>query len=816
MKKKKLRKYLTEAVILFIVFLVAVKIFSYFTNKGNDNMTADMGEATYPQVSFSYDGYTVNPIPGYSQEMEIASLRDTITPVADGKLEINIKHYDSEIISAQCNIYSLDGTDKLLETKVNEPGRVVTVNFSDTSIIEEEKVLQVVLNLEGEKSIYYYTRIVDAEGKNVVECLDYIKNFHENALNKIEDAGVGKAIEPNEEGDNTTLQHVTIHSDYDHVTWGDLEPAIEGGETWLIKELNGVSSSVQLEYQVRCKGEENEEDTYKVKEFFRVRYKADSKVGLLLDYDRTMNQIFDPSKKVLNEKGILLGLTDPETSYMVNDNGTQVAFVQADELWYYNRDADEISKVFSFASSGNEDERNLTALHQIELLEMDKAGNLTFAVYGYMNRGNHEGAVGVAVYYYNIDQSSVEEKAFISTRKSYGHTIYELGKMVYYSSDRNVLYVIAEGTFYEIDVEKNRIKELVTGLKDGQYVVSDNRRLIAYQTMEDSESATEVQIMNLSTGNNRTVTCDEGESIQPLGFMQTDFVYGLSRTSDAGETATGETIIPMYKIEIQSNKGKIVKTYEVKGIYILSASFEGNMITLERAKKSGDTYNSVLQDHITNNEEKTESNIYLESYSTSLKQTQMRIVYSDGIEDNEPKVLKPKQTIHEQPVTFSFDESAEEEKYLVYGYGELQGIYEEAADAIKQADLYSGVVVSNRQEYVWERGNRNLQHQITEKDEVLETMVTQLKEGTAPLEIVKQFNDGNSLNLTGCTVEELMYIIDQDRPVIAMCNDKKAIILVGYTESTMTYIDVKSGEKKTVSTDEVESMTKKSGHTYIA
>ena len=35
---------------------------------------------------------------------------------------------------------------------------------------------------------------------------------------------------------------------------------------------------------------------------------------------------------------------------------------------------------------------------------------MTFAVYGYMNRGEHEGQVGVAVYYYNVEQSSVEEK----------------------------------------------------------------------------------------------------------------------------------------------------------------------------------------------------------------------------------------------------------------------------------------------------------------------------------------------------------------------------------------------------------------------
>ena len=43
-----LKKRLKNAGILTAVFIVAVIIFSYVTNKGNDNMTADMGAATLP------------------------------------------------------------------------------------------------------------------------------------------------------------------------------------------------------------------------------------------------------------------------------------------------------------------------------------------------------------------------------------------------------------------------------------------------------------------------------------------------------------------------------------------------------------------------------------------------------------------------------------------------------------------------------------------------------------------------------------------------------------------------------------------------
>ena len=53
--KRRWKIRLINAGILTGVFLAAVIFFSYLTNNGNDSMTADMGAATYPQVSFSCD-----------------------------------------------------------------------------------------------------------------------------------------------------------------------------------------------------------------------------------------------------------------------------------------------------------------------------------------------------------------------------------------------------------------------------------------------------------------------------------------------------------------------------------------------------------------------------------------------------------------------------------------------------------------------------------------------------------------------------------------------------------------------------------------
>ena len=55
---------------------------------------------------------------------------------------------------------------------------------------------------------------------------------------------------------------------------------------------------------------------------------------------------------------------------MVNKNGTVVSFVQAGELWNYNRDRDEVSLVFSFSDAENTDIRNMLMQYDIKILNV--------------------------------------------------------------------------------------------------------------------------------------------------------------------------------------------------------------------------------------------------------------------------------------------------------------------------------------------------------------------------------------------------------------------------------------------------------------
>lgn len=805
------KKRWIRAGVLTGVFLAALVVSSLLTNRGTDDLTVDLGDPTLPRVSFLAGEKTVNILAGYVDEMDITAMRDTITPLEEnGTLSMSIEDNGNEIEAVRYGVYSLDGEDVYKEMDVKDLSEN-TIQLDLNGALEEtitEAVLKISLEVD-KKEIYFYTRIEKPDGLEILKCLNFAEDFHTKTFNKGNANELSSYLETNEDGDNTTFQTVTIHSSASQVTWGNLAPQISGQVEWSIKESNSVYTSLMAKYQVTCVGDQDEIETYNIKEFFRVRYSGEE--PFLLDYNRSMSQVFNGNKQILNEKGILLGITSPNVAYETNKDGTIVSFVQERDLWTYNQKSDELSLVFSFANKEGRDVRGRNDQHEVRIISVSENGSTAFAVYGYMNRGVHEGEVGVDVYYFNIETNSVEEKAFIPSNKSFAIAEDELGKMVYYSHERHMVYVLAEGKLYEVNLEKNKQEILAENLQEGQYTVSDDGHLLAYQTSGSLTEAQEIKVINLRTGKERVVEAQEGESVRPLGFVSNDFVYGCQRPSDKGSTVAGEEILPMYKLEIRDSKNKVVKTYSVDGMYISDILVETNLATVNRLTKEGEIYTGTSQDYISNNEERKESNISLESFSSDLKKKQMMLSYVDGIEDKSPKILRPKQVMLDKPITISFSGKVKSDKFYVYGMGELTAIYDKAAYAIQKAEQVSGVVISSEQSYIWEKGNRDL---------VYDTEAEAFKsvDGQTSLQACEeqmQKYDAKRVNLTGCTLEQVLYVINKGIPVIAMTNASHAVLITGYSTSDVTYVDPDSGEKNTVSIDEMTALAGGSGNTFI-
>ena len=830
-----MKEKVKRAGILTFVFLIAVIVFSFLTNQGNADMTADMGGATLPRIQIVSGEYEINPLAGYVSEMNVGKMRSTITPVDfQSGITLRIEEGVLPIKALTYEVCSSDGKEILYKEKRKEIGEEPSLTFPGLELADREAILKLTLHTE-KQDIYYYTRICTKEGTDSDACLAFAERFHNMTFGKENTESIAAYLENGTEDDETeNLQKVTIHSDAEHLTWGELRPQIKGEVSRSIKEISGNYMTIVYDYEVECAGEQDETEVYQIREYLKVRYAEGTEY--LLDYERTMEQELDASGNVLDNNGILLGIAKEELPYMANEAGTIVSFVQAGELWNYNQSQDALSLVFSFADSEGYDIRNLYKEHEIQIVSVNEQGDTTFKVIGYMNRGEHEGEVGTAIYFFDIEKNFVEEKAFIPDHISSEILLKEQEQLVYYNEQQEVLYAMKEGTLYKVDLEKGKKEALVENLEKDQYVSSKDGRLLAYQTVSSLENAEEVKVLDFVTGKERTVTCSSGEFIRPLGFISEDFVYGIGRKEDAGAFVTGEHVCPMYKLEIRDTDNEVVKTYQADQVYVTGVTVEEKMLILDRVVKNESVYTAVAKDYITSNEEVEKSNISVETYTSDEKERQVRIKYESGISDKKPKLLKPKQVLFENPVLIPFEEEGEDAVFYTYGKGKLLGIYASAADAIRQANENQGLVVSESQKYVWERGNRSLVYDIAGVDlspyQEGNTLAAALNRlfayegktvdaagemaaGKKPIEILQEQFLGNVLDLHGCSPEELCYILGKGTPIIAMTDLNNAVLLIGYNDSMITYVKPDTGEKVSVPYEELEALTVASGNTYL-
>lgn len=217
---------------------------------------------------------------------------------------------------------------------------------------------------------------------------------------------------------------------------------------------------------------------YRVKEYFRVRHTEERMY--LLDYERTMDQIFNAAEDVYTNNKIMLGIISEDVQLLESDGGNVFAFTVGNRLYSYNVVDNKMALLFGFYNAENQDARTLYDGNRITILNADEGGNVTFLVYGYMNRGRHEGQVGISVYYYDSTVNTVEEMVYISTNKSQSILIKEVEQLS--CINRNgLLFLKWEDKIYQINVSDRTYDVVVEDLVEGSYKVSDSNKMAVWQ-----------------------------------------------------------------------------------------------------------------------------------------------------------------------------------------------------------------------------------------------------------------------------------------------------------------------------------------------
>ena len=601
-----MQKGTIKAIVLPVVFVLAVIIFSFMTNQTNEDLTTEMSEATLPVLTL-YDGKTaINELYGYTEKMDAAYMRDTITPIGEDRLlPVTVKTYQTAVDKISYEIRSLDAKRLIANadvTSYTENKGMISMELPIQNLLEENEEYLLVIQLEsGDRMIYYYTRIIESQNSYVSECIDFVRQFNDTTFDSEKATSLSTYMEKTT-GDNTTLQYVTLNNSLNQVSWAEFHGTRLTTPVPSVKEITPTYNVIVLDYVVTRVGQNGQSEYYNVEEYYRVRY-TNTRM-YLLNFERTMEEIFRGENDSISGNSILLGIRSKDVEYQTNESGKVVTFVQEGELWSYNQEANTLAKVFSFRGYEGVDDRENYGEHDIKIVNIDEAGSIDYIVYGYMNRGIHEGTVGIAVYHYDSLANTNEEQVFIPSSQSYEVMKSELGQLMYVT-ESGTFYIMVDGNVYGIDLNSLDTKVLVEGLSDEAVAISESNRFLAWVDPSAVRGSDTIHMIDFVTEKVTDVTGSASDYVKPLGFMQEDFVYGVAKSADVVVDAAGNTLFPMYQVKIMdtsSEEHEILKTYEKPGYYVQNITISGYTIYLNRIQNNGTAYVDADQDMIMNRE----------------------------------------------------------------------------------------------------------------------------------------------------------------------------------------------------------------------
>ena len=819
-EESRMKKTIIRIAVCVVVFLASALIIGSIMNQGHNNMTMEMAPATLPMITMESGGVACNELHGNTVEMDVAYQKDCITLLGEGRqANFTVDTFGREITGISTEVRSIDGS-RLIENsevtgwKANGKSFSVSLTLKDLIDTNTQYSLTLILELEGEQKVYYYTTILWNDDVHISEILEFATDFHGKLYDKEVAKELTKYLEPNSKlTDNGTFHKVNIHSSFQQITWGSLEPVQEDAASIRLTQISGNVASLLMDFVVST-GEGKNKIYYNVEEYYRVRYTSERMY--LLDYERTMTQIPDTTRMYANDK-ILLGITDENVDMMESADGNTVVFSDMGQLLSYNAATNGLTVIFSFYDKDNADRRTLYDNHGIKILDVDEGGNVKFAVYGYMNRGRHEGETGIQIISYDNSLNTIEEEVYIPYSKSYAVLKDEMEQLLYRNRQQHVYFFLENGV-YDVDLENRSAEQLVSIRQDDSLQVSENHEIIVWQEGDDINHSNQLNVRNLNTGEQTVIRAGDGEAIRPLGFMGEDIIYGVARESDIRTENSGQIFYPMYKVCISNSSGNNLKEYGQDGIYIVDCAIEGNQITLSRIQRSENgSYQEILNDQIMNNVEEEPGQNKVVTADIDIYERYVQIQTKTTIDTKTIKVLNPKEVVFEGGRELTLDAVSEVSRYYVYNAYGVQGIYSAPGKAVKEAYDSSGVVANDRGITVWLKGNRVSRNQImaikeesvTDQknsltvclDNILRhagiTRNTEydLAQGKTAIQILEENMTGvQVLDLSGCSLDAVLYYVNQDIPVLAILEDGEAVLVTGFNEFNVVIMEPATGK----------------------
>lgn len=365
---------------------------------------------------------------------------------------------------------------------------------------------------------------------------------------------------------------------------------------------------------------------------------------------------------------------------------------------------------------------------------------------------------------------------------------------------------------YKIDISQGTSEILEEGIQSESFCVSDTNAHAAW-VIQDGESAGDIKEINFETLETRMLTPSDGQSLSMLGFMNEDLVYGIVVDGDIVTDENGHETIGIHTIRIEGFDGTLKKEYHQDNLYITAVTMGSTMMEFQLSKKSAKGYKVVNKDNILNNTKASASTVSVELVSNSRTGTQVRLAFEEEPGIEEPLVIYAKmKSLDDSRITLD-TQIPEENVYYVYAKGGLDSVYTNPALAVQRADEQTGVVLNRDQQYVWERGNKKTKLTLNTED-IPEVILSASLDQNALQEALG--DNGTVLDLSGCSLDSVLYEISAQRPVIAKTGSDSSVVIVGYDEYNTYLYDPEKGETYPYGMNDSTDLFEKAGNIFIS
>lgn len=810
--------------ILFGIFAAAVIIYIVVNREQvlpQDTVYVAMEDSALPVAYVNMYGRRMNPMHGYRQDMGNAAASQCLTVLPeDRRLSIEVPDGEAAVTAARYEIRSLDlqrlVENTELDTWEQENGTFrAELPVQNLLAKDREYLLCVELDMEETGTVRYYTRIVWTDDGTAQGMIDLAVDFSAKTFDYEQARSLVTYLETSPTEDNSSFGSTTIRSSFSQLTWGrlNMQPASEVQVT--LKEKDGIMGCVSLSYLASREDENGTTEYYDVKENFTMKWNA---VRIyMMDYERIVDQVITGERESFSGKRIMLGITGDERVEAQKSAGGQILAYRANrDLWSYNQKENRIVKIFSFRGSDFSDVQDGFADHDVKILRVDDGGDVDFLVYGYQNRGRHEGEFGIAGYHYDADANALQERFFIPAACQYEELEADISRLAY-QAQSDMLYLYLGHAVFGIDLTSNEHMVVADGLEEGSYAVSADQSRIAWLEGGERYESQLLHLMDLETGEKMDIHAENGEYVRTLGFVGRDLVYGRAK-EDAVWMKNGRIVdFPMYAVEIMNDQMQVETRYEKSGYLVAGVTVDDSRIHLRRVTRSvGQDYLEAQEDTIVCNAQMGPGKLEGIGWYASQDKGKLYFVQidQDMRSGRSLRVLAPKKVSIDQSDRLDLTgvTAPQSEQFYAYGGGRLLGVTGNFSEAVALAYDRMGIVTDSSHRMLWGRVNRSDTAAIRD----ISTAYAPLERHLDGLTGSRSFSDGVTvLDARGCSMQQMLYFIGRGIPVMGYTGEGSYLILCGYDSYNVTVYDPATRETYKAGLNDSTEFFRQRGNDFV-